>query len=153
MNKALWKEGWHRALIGAPIGLAISTVIAILNSLGGDGQYYAVVPALIEDCGSELNAVIVQAICSLLYGGAFAGASVIWQTDWSLTKMTVVHLLVISLAVLPIAFLTRWMKHSIGGVLSYFAVFLAVYAIIWICGYTRMKKRVQELNQKVSTLR
>ena len=153
MNKALWKECWHRALLGAPIGLAISTVIAILNSLGGDGQYYAVVPALIEDCGSEINAVAVQALCSLLYGAVFAGASVVWEADWSLMKMTVVHLMIVSLATLPIAYVMRWMKHSIGGVLVYFAVFLVIYAIIWICGYTKMKKRVQELNQKVSTLR
>ena len=38
-----------RALIGAPIGLAISTAITIFSSLiYGDGNYYPVVPALVE---------------------------------------------------------------------------------------------------------
>ena len=32
MNKQLWKKAGLRALIGAPIGLAISTIIAILDS-------------------------------------------------------------------------------------------------------------------------
>ena len=36
-----------RALIGAPIGLAISTAITIFSSLiYGDGNYYPVVPVL-----------------------------------------------------------------------------------------------------------
>ena len=45
-----------RALIGAPIGLAISTAITIFSSLiYGDGNYYPVVPALVEQCGNEIN--------------------------------------------------------------------------------------------------
>ena len=58
-----------RALIGAPIGLAISTAITIFSSLiYGDGNYYPVVPALVEQCGNEINAVVAQMIavrCSL----------------------------------------------------------------------------------------
>ncbi len=151
MNKQLWKKAWQRALLGMPIGLAWSTAITIIMSLcEGDGKYYAVVPALIGDCGSEINAVLVQAICSLLYGAAFGAASVIWQTDWSLTKMTVVHLLVISIAWLPIAWLMRWMKHTVGGVFFYFGLFLLVYAIIWISQYSRMKKQISEINKRMN---
>ena len=150
MNKQLWNKALRRALIGMPIGLLISTVITIIISLcKGDGHYYAVVPTLIEDCGSEINAVLIQFICSLLYGAVFAGATVIWETDWSLTKMTIVHLLVVALITLPIAYFMQWMKHSLGGFLTYIGIFLAIYAAIWIVEYNRMRKGVNDLNRKM----
>ncbi len=140
-------------LRGAPIGLAISTAITILTSLHiGTGEYYAVVPELVADCGSEINAVLLQALCSMLYGAAFAGASVIWDTDWSLARMTVVHFLICSSATFPIAWLMRWMEHSVGGVLKYFGIFVLIYLTIWISQYSRMKKSVAAMNQKVNDL-
>ena len=150
MNKELWKKAWKRVPLGMIIGLTISTVITILNSLGGDGQYQAVVPALIEDCGSEINAVVAQALCSLLYGGIIGAASVIWETDWSLTKMTVVHLLVISLTMLPIAYLMRWMNRTVRGVLLYVIFFLVLYAIIWIITYLKTRRQISEINKKIN---
>ena len=150
MNKELWKKAWKRVPLGMIIGLTISTVITILNSLGGDGQYQAVVPALIEDCGSEINAVVAQALCSLLYGGIIGAASVIWETDWSLTKMTVVHLLVISLTMLPIAYLMRWMNRTVRGVLLYIVFFLVLYAIIWIISYLKTRRQISEINKKIN---
>ncbi len=150
MNKELWKKAWKRVPLGMIIGLTISTVITILNSLGGDGQYQAVVPALIEDCGSEINAVVAQALCSLLYGGIIGAASVIWETDWSLTKMTVVHLLVISLTMLPIAYLMRWMNRTVRGVLLYIVFFLVLYAVIWIISYRRTQRQLREINKKLN---
>ena len=150
MNKELWKKAWKRVPLGMIIGLTISTVITILNSLGGDGQYQAVVPALIEDCGSEINAVVAQALCSLLYGGIIGAASVIWETDWSLTKMTVVHLLVISLTMLPIAYLMRWMNRTVRGVLLYIVFFLVLYAIIWIITYLKTRRQISEINKKIN---
>ena len=153
MNKQLWKKAGRRALAGMPLGLAISTVITIIISLNkGDGHYYAVVPALIEDCGSEINAVVAQALCSLLYGGIIGAASVIWETDWSLTKMTVIHLLICSAATFPIAYLMRWMDHTVGGVLKYFGVFLLIYLIIWISQYARIRRSIAVLNKKVNDL-
>ena len=150
MNKQLWNKALRRALIGMPIGLLISTVITIIISLcKGDGHYYAVVPTLIEDCGSEINAVLIQFLCSLLYGAVFAGATVIWETDWSLTKMTVIHLLVVAIITLPIAYFMQWMKHSLGGFLTYIGIFLAIYAAIWIIEYNRMRKGVNDLNRKM----
>ena len=153
MNKLLWTKAGLRALVGAPIGLAYSTIITIIISLAqGDGKYYAVVPEMIADVGSESIAVLIQALCSMLYGAAFAGASVVWDTDWSLTKMTAVHFLICSAATFPIAYLIRWMDHTPGGVLRYFSIFLAVYIAIWIGQYMRMKRNVDAINKKVKNL-
>ena len=41
---------------------------------------------MITDTGSESIAALTRALCSMLYGAAFAGAPVIWDTDRSLTK-------------------------------------------------------------------
>ena len=141
-----------RALIGAPIGLAISTAITIFSSLiYGDGNYYPVVPALVEQCGNEINAVVAQMIASLLYGAVWAGASVIWEMDdWSLLRQTVTHLLAGSIATFPVAYLMYWMKHSIAGVVVYFAIFIGIYVGIWITLYSRAKREVTKLNEKVS---
>ncbi len=140
----------RRCLLGAPLGLAISTMIAIIISLClRDGSYYAVAPELTADFGSEINAVLVQALFSMLYGAAFAGASVIWETEWSLTKMTLVHLAVCSLATFPTAWIMHWMTHSAGGVLRYFGIFFLIYAVIWFTQYLSMKRKISDLNTKI----
>ena len=140
----------RRCLAGAPIGLAISTAITIIISLNiGDGKYYAVTPELTADCGSEIMAVVVQALCSMLYGAAFSGASLVWNTDWSLTKMTAVHFLICSAATFPTAYLMRWMEHSVGGVLLYFVQFVVIYVIIWIISYMATKRKIEAFNKKI----
>ena len=145
------KEILKRCLFGAPVGLAIGTIVTIFISLSvGDGKFYAVVPTLITDMGSEINAVILQTVLSMVYGAAWSGASVVWDAEgWSLLKMTLVHLVITSLATFPIAYLARWMPHNIGGVLLYFGIFVAVYLCIWISQYSAMKKRVQQMNERI----
>ena len=153
MNRQLWKNAGLRVLVGAPVGLAISTAITIAISLAmGKGEYMAVVPELIDDFGTEINAVVIQALCSMLYGAAFAGASVVWDTDWSLSKMTAVHLLICSTATFPIAYLMRWMDHTAGGILLYFGVFLLIYLTIWVIQYVQIRKSIAALNKKVNDL-
>jgi len=145
------KKLLKRCLLGAPLGLAISTVITIAISICvGDGMYYAVVPELIADSGSEINAVVIQAVLSLIYGAAWAGASVVWESDgWSLLKQTVVHLLVCSAATFPIAYFARWMPHNAKGIALYFGIFVVIYLVIWLSQYSTMKKRVKQLNEKL----
>jgi ABC-type antimicrobial peptide transport system permease subunit len=140
-----------RCLIGALIGLAISNLIAIVISLiVGDGRFYAVVPELIADCGTEINAVLLQTICSLLYGAAWAGASIVWEVDnWSILRQTITHLIICSLCTFPIAYFMRWMNHSVFGTLSYFGSFFAIYFIIWMSQYIAIKKRIQQINNEV----
>ena len=65
------KNLFYRCLFGAPTGLAISYAITIIISLFiGDGRFHAVVPELTALCGSEINAVLLQSVCSLIYGQA-----------------------------------------------------------------------------------
>lgn len=143
-----------RSSLGAPIGLAISTMISIVISLIiHDGTYYPVVPELAIDFGTELNAVLIQAIFSMLYGAAFGGASVIWDTDWSLLKMTVIHFIICSFATFPIAYLLKWMDHSIVGILQYFGIFFVIYVFIWGIQYFTMKRKIQVWNKKLNEYR
>jgi hypothetical protein len=145
------KKWLLRSLIGMPVGLATSTLITIFISLAiGGGVYYPVVPELITDTGSEINAVLLQAVCSLLYGAAWGGAPVIWEKEnWSILRQTLTHLLVTSIATFPIAYFMYWMEHSISGILLYFGIFFAVYLIIWLSQYSTLKKRVQQMDEKV----
>lgn len=146
------KELIKRCLFGAPLGLAISTLITIAISLTvGDGRYYAVVPQLASDLGSEMNAVLLQAVLSLIYGAAWAGASVVWDAEhWSLLKMTLVHLIVTSVATFPIAYFARWMPHDARGILIYIGIFVVIYAAIWASQYSAMKKKIREMNEKIA---
>lgn len=140
-----------RCAVGALIGLAISTIISVAISLSiGDGSYYPVVPELIRDCGGEMKAMLVETVCSLIYGAAWAGASVIWEKEsWSLLKQTTVHFAICSAATFPIAYFTRWMPRSASGVLLYFGIFIAIYAAIWLSQYASIKKRIAQINEKM----
>ena len=140
-----------RSLLGAPVGVAISYLITILISLAvADGNYYPVVPELITDCGSEMNAVLLQTLFSLIYGAVWGSASVIWDMEsWSLLKMTLLHLVICSIVTFPVAYFMQWMPHNIAGFLFYFGTFLGVYLIIWISQYQSMKRRIDQINHKI----
>lgn len=143
------RMAWVRCLLGACLGISISTVIAIVvSAMLGDGTYYAVHPQLIQDMGSELAAVVLQTGVSVLYGAAWGGASLIWEReDWSLTRQTLTHLVICSLATFPVAYVMRWMGRDVMGVVSYFAIFLAVYAGVWGFQFARMKRRIACINR------
>ncbi len=143
-----------RALIGAPIGFALSTFITVIISvIIGDGEFYPVVPAMAVEFGSEINAVVAQMLFSFLYGGAFAGASVIWEADsWSLLRKTVTHLIIVSVCTFPVAYFCHWMGHDIVSIISYFAIFFMIYLSIWISQYIAIKKNLQVMNEKLSAI-
>lgn len=142
------KNVWIRCILGAFGGISVSTVIAIVvSAMIGDGNYYAVHPQLIQDTGSELAAVMLQTGVSVLYGAAWGGASLIWEKeDWSITRQTVTHLVICSLATFPVAYLMRWMGQDVMGVVSYFAIFLAIYGVVWLSQFIAARKRVADMN-------
>lgn len=145
------KETIARIISGAPVGLMISYLITIIISLIiGDGNYHGVVPALVEETGGELKAVIIQTLASMIYGAAWSGASVIFKRDdWSILRQTVTHFLIISLVSLPIAYFMHWMRHSLMGFVNYFGTFIVIYAIVWAILYSVAKRNVDQINARV----
>ncbi len=145
------KKAILRSLLGAPMGLAIGYLIAIVISLiSGDGKFLAVSPELEQAMGGELRAVVIQAVVMTVYGMVWAGTSVFWEMDnWSILRQTLTHFLITSLATFPIAYYLRWMDHSLAGVLFYFEIFIVIYFVIWLSQYSAMKKRVEQFNVKV----
>lgn len=141
----------QRCLIGAPIGLSVSFIITlIISAIINKGEYYPVVPQLTAVCGNELTAVIIQTICSLIYGAAFGGASAIWEVEsWSLLKQTVLHCLIISVSAFPIAYCMYWMPHSFWGIAIYVFIFFFIYFFIWFSQYFAMKRKIKAFNDKV----
>ncbi len=140
-----------RSLLGAPIGATISLIITVIISLClGGGKYLPAPDGLIEWCGNEITAVIVQTICSMLLGGACSGASVIWEIEkWSITKQTLIHFAVFVVAFVPISYLLNWMPHNLYGGLGYAATFLIIYALIWVSIYFPIKAKIKKMNEQL----
>lgn len=141
-----------RLILGATAGVFISLLITIIISYTmGDGKFYPVVPELVNDMGNEINAVTLQTLLSLLYGAVWGLASLIWENEkWSLLKQTIANFTLTTSATIIVAFTLRWMIRSVVGVLGYLFIFVAVYFLIWISIYLVNKKKVKEINKKLS---
>lgn len=143
-----------RCLLGAPIGVVVSTVVTIIISLcTGHGEYYAAPHELVDWCGSETTAVIVQFICALAIGAIGGGSSLVWSMDnWSLTKQTLVHFAVIAVPYIPISYVLNWLPHYLYGALGFVAAFIAVYVIIWLSVYLSIKFKLKKMNDRLQQM-
>lgn len=140
-----------RSILGFPVGITIGYFITILISLcSANGQYVPCVPELIAVMGNEINAVILQALLCGLLGAGFAASSVIWEMEnWSLMKQTGIYFAVISIIMLPIAYFSYWMEHSVAGFFSYFGIFVLIFALIWIIQFVIGKRNVRKMNENL----
>lgn len=145
------KKILQRCLLGFPIGVTIGYFITILMSFGwGDGIYYACVPEFIGAMGNALRAVAVQALLCGLVGSGFSASSVIWEMEkWSLAKQTGIYFILISLIMLPIAYLAYWMEHSLKGFLIYFGIFAAIFVLTWIVQYLIIRRNIRKMNENI----
>lgn len=147
MKKKIMKRIW----IGLPVGIAMGHIITlIISACIADGTFYSVTPELAERMGNELNAVILQTVLCGVLGAGFAAASVIWELDsWSLAKQSGVYFLVIGVILLPIAYVTNWMQHTVAGFLSYIGIFVGIFVAVWLSQYLCWKQRIKKINDRV----
>lgn len=144
-----------RAALGFPIGITIGYLITILISLVWANGYYApCVPELINVMGSEIYAVMLQALLCGLLGAGFGASSLIWEIEhWGIVKQTGVYFLIISVIMLPIAYLTYWMEHSMVGFFSYYGIFILIFLVIWIIEFITGRYNVRKMNAKLKERR
>lgn len=138
-----------RSILGFPLGVAMGYLITIIISLvWADGYYSPCVPGLTVAMGSEINAVLLQALLCGILGMGFAAASVVWEMeDWGIIKQTGIYFLIGSVIMMPVAYVTYWMDHSPEGFLSYFGIFATIFAVVWVIQYTVGRRNVRKMNE------
>jgi hypothetical protein len=148
------KKTIARGALGFPLGICIGYVITIGISMGlATGEYYPCVPALADQFGSELAAVVFQAVLCGVLGAAFAAASVIWEVEkWSIAKQTGIYFFVVSAAMFPIAYVAGGMERSLAGCLIYFGIFVAIFVVIWVIQYLVWKNKIQRMNASIKKI-
>ncbi len=146
------KKIFLRGAFGFPIGITIGYIITIITSaIWADGYYSPCVPELISTTGSEINAVILQALLSGLLGMGFAASSVIWEMEnWSIVKQTGIYFGIVSVIMMPVAYFLYWMEHSVMGFLSYFGIFVFIFIIIWLIQFFTGRRIVKRLNENLN---
>ena len=123
----------------------------MMSAFWGDGSYYPCVPAFVDAMGSEIRAVVVQTVLCGLVGMVYAVGSVVWEVDrWSLAGQTAAYFLITLGSVLPVAYAAYWMERSVAGVLSYVAIFCAIFAGIWIFQYLGWCAKINRINKKIA---
>ncbi len=144
-----------RSVLGFPIGIAIGYLITIFTSfVWAKGSYAPCVPELISAMGNEINAVVLQALLCGLLGTGFAASSVIWEMEnWSIVKQTGIYFLIVSVIMLPIAYFSYWMEHSIAGFFSYFGIFLSIFAFFWLIQFAIGKHNVRKMNENLHNIK
>ena len=107
-------------------------------------------PELAVAMGNEINAIVLQTILCGLLGMGFAASSLIWEIEhWGITKQTAIYFLIVSVIMMPIAYLTYWMEHSLVGFLRYFGIFALIFAIVWVIQFTIGRKNIRKMNENL----
>jgi hypothetical protein len=147
----MWKKVLARVALGFPAGVFLSYTITVVISMTlGTGEYLPVSHELSREMGSQLNAVMVQYLLAGLLGAATSAGSLAWVMEsWSITRMTVVHFLVLTLSMMPIAWFSHWMDRSVSSFVSYLCIFVGIYAVIWLAMYLPLKRSVARVARKM----
>lgn len=144
-----------RTLHGFPVGVLIGYMITIFISLvWGKGNYVACNPDFISTMGNEINAIILQSILCGILGSGFAASSVIWELErWSLARQSAINFLILSVIMMPMAYLLHWMEHTWRGFLSYYGIFALVFVAIWLFMFLCGKYNVTKMNENLKNLK
>lgn len=137
--------------IGAGLGITLSFLITLAISVGmGTGEYYACPHELIDTYGSELAGVEIQTLISAVYGATCVLAARIWSIEsWSLVRQSAVFFAILCTVGMLCGYYGYWMEHTITGALSYLLIFVAIFAIIWVCEYFGGRRKVRALNAQL----
>ena len=133
----------RRIILGFLLGTAIGNLIAWFF-----GSYVS--SMLVARMGSVPAAILVQSLVSGLYGSfALAGTLFYDIEQWSLTRSSVMHFLVIAVLYVPTAMFLGW-ANSATEILIVEGILLVAYFIIWLVIYLRYKKKVRSLNEMLN---
>ena len=130
-------------ILGFLLGAAIGNLIAWFF-----GSYVS--SMLVARMGSVPAAILVQSLVSGLYGSFALTGTLFYDVEqWSLTRSSVMHFLVIAVLYVPTAMFLGW-ANSATEILIVEGILLVAYFIIWLVIYLRYKKEVRSLNEMLN---
>ena len=133
----------RRIILGFLLGTAIGNLIAWFF-----GSYVS--SMLVARMGSVPAAILVQSLVSGLYGSFALTGTLFYDVEqWSLTRSSVMHFLVIAVLYVPTAMFLGW-AYSAAEILIVEGILLVAYFIIWLVIYLRYKKKVRSLNEMLN---
>lgn len=140
-----------RTVTGFFIGIAIGQIISVLISLiACKGEFVVCAPAFSELLGNEAVAAAIQTLLCGVIGMGYAAASLIWESEkLNIAAQTGICFGIYAVTLLPIAYFTNWMEHSVLGVLGYIGIFAASFVVVWLNQYFLLRRRIKAINAKM----
>lgn len=146
------KELFKRILFGIYIGTFIGLNMAIIFSyLSNTGQFYPAPVMFVNKFSNSLNATTASVILWSLIGIIFSTSSMIFEyTDWSITKMTIVHFCITYLGFTPLSIICGWVIPRLMPIVFFTIIFIFIYIIIWIIFMKKAKEDINIINKHIN---
>lgn len=147
------KKIMRHAIAGFPIGMIIGLILSIIFSYAyGLTEYFPAPPRFMDQFDSSLNAFVSSIFIWALIGAVFSSTSLIFTgTDWSITKMSIVHFLVTYSLFFPLSLVARWYPLSIVGVLIFTLYYILIYVMMWTIFMIKAKSDIKKINHQLNS--
>lgn len=134
-------------VFGAFIGFVMAIIFSALND---STQFMPSTPSFINHFSSNLQATVVALILWGAIGLVFSVSSLIFKIEnWSITRQTVVHLIVTYVLFTPLAIMAGWFPLNKFWLVIYSIIFIFIYLFVWF-GHTYVaRQQVKNINQAI----
>ena len=141
----------YRFVFGIFIGIEIGLFMSIFFSyIVGNGAYQPAPTGFISHFPNELSAMLVSILIWSAIGALFSTTSLIFtHTEFSITKMTLLHCVINYIVFVPLSILAGWYGFNLAELASFTIVYIIIYVIIWIVFMFINMKHIREINAKL----
>ena len=141
----------YRFIFGIFIGIDIGLFMSIFFSyIIGNGAYQPAPSGFISHFPNELSAMLVSVLIWAALGALFSTTSLIFtHTEFSVTKMTLLHCIINYVVFVPLSILAGWYNFNLAELASFSIIYIIIYVIIWFIFMLINLKHIKEINAKL----
>ena len=141
-----------RIVFGIFIGIDIGLLMSIMLSyLSGNKIYQPAPDRFLQLFSNEITAMIASVFIWASIGVLFSVTSLIFtHTEFSISKMTVLHCIINYIFFVPLAVLAGWYSFDVIDLVSFTVIYIFVYFIVWIVFMLINKRYISEINAKLN---
>ena len=141
-----------RVVFGIFIGIDIGLLMSIMLSyLSGNKIYQPAPDRFLQLFSNEISAMIASVFIWASIGTLFSVTSLIFtHTEFSISKMTVLHCIINYIFFVPLAVLAGWYSFDVIDLVSFTVIYIFVYFIVWIVLMLINKRYISEINAKLN---